>query len=219
MTGQNGERVYDNMADTYDEAANAVEWKGPSLVFGLMADRIRPGQTVLDIGIGTGLGSEPFFRAGLRVFGMDIDNSMLEVCKKKEIATLLVRHDLTQFPYPFGDRSVDHVISTGTFHFFPDLDSIFKEVGRILPEGGGFCFTIGDRSPEEPAEIIAGPEHTGTDTAVTMYCHTQGQVAGWLEKNRFRLVGSVPFTVWMDEQHTKEMPLRAYIAEKCKDDA
>jgi 2-polyprenyl-3-methyl-5-hydroxy-6-metoxy-1,4-benzoquinol methylase len=54
-------------AENYDEAAKAINWQGPSLVFGLLSQYIRPGQTVLDIGIGTGLGSEPLSRAGLRV--------------------------------------------------------------------------------------------------------------------------------------------------------
>jgi predicted TPR repeat methyltransferase len=132
MTGPNGEKVYGNMADRYDEAANTVEWKGPSLVFGLMADRIWPGLTVLDIGIGTGLGSEPFFRAGLRVFGMDINSSMLEVCKKKEIATLLLRHELAQFPYPFSDRMVDHVIRSASFISPPTLTVSFKRLAGSL---------------------------------------------------------------------------------------
>ena len=214
MTGDGGEKVYREMAATYDEAAAATEWKGPSLVFGFMADLIRPGQTILDIGIGTGLGSEPFFRAGLRISGMDISSSMIEVCRKKEIAARLVCHDLTQFPYPFADGSFDHVISTGVFHFFPDLDLIFHEVARILPDGGRFAFVTGDRSLEEPAEIIAGPEQTGTDDSVTMYLHTPGQVTRWLEKNGFLLADSVQFAVWMDEQHTKKFPARAHLARK-----
>jgi predicted TPR repeat methyltransferase len=214
LTRDGREKVYRQMAETYDKAALAIGWKGPSLIFGLMSKCIRPGQTILDIGIGTGLASEPFFRAGLRIYGMDISSSMLGVCQKKEIAARLIRHDLTKFPFPFGDSSVDHVISTGVFHFFPDLDGVFCEVARILPEGGRFAFVTGDRTPEEPAEIVAGPEQTGKNESVTMYCHTQAQVTGWLEKNGFRLEDSVPFAVWMDEGHTREMPLRAYLGEK-----
>jgi len=215
MTSEGRGRINREEAETYDDAAAATDWKGPVLVFGLMADTIRPGQTVLDIGIGTGLGSEPFFRAGLLVCGMDISSSMMEVCKRKGIATRLVLHDLTKFPYTFSDRSFDYVISTGVFHFFPDLDGIFSEVARVLIEGGRFAFVAGDRDLEEPAEIIAGPEQTGTDESVTMYLHTLPQVTGWLERNGFWLAGSLQFRVWMDVEHSKEMPFRVYIAEKC----
>jgi len=214
MTGDGGDNVYRELAETYDEAAVAIGWKGPLLVFGLMSGCIRPGQTVLDIGIGTGLGSEPFFRAGLRITGMDVSDTMLAVCRKKGIAEHLVCHDLTHFPYPFADGSFDHVISTGVFHFFPDLDLIFHEVARILPDGGGFAFVTGNRSPEEPAEIIAGPEQTGTDDSVTMYLHTPGQITRWLERNGFLPADSVQFTVWMDAWHTKKFPALAYLARK-----
>jgi len=214
MTGDGGDKVDRELAETYDEAAVAIGWKGPLLVFGLMSGCIRPGQTVLDIGIGTGLGSEPFFRAGLCITGMDVSDTMIAVCRKKGFAECLVCHDLTQFPYPFADGSFDQVISTGVFHFFPDLDLIFHEVDRILRDGGRFAFVTSDRSPEEPAEIIAGPEQTGTDESVTMFLHTPGQVNGWLEKNGFRPECSKQFEVWMDERHSKEFPARAYLASK-----
>jgi len=202
-------------ADNYDQEAVQTDWQGPSRVFGLMLPHIRPGQTILDIGIGTGLGSEPFSQAGLRVTGIDISGSMLAVCQKKGITARLLRHDLTKFPYPFGEKSFDLVISTGVFQFFPDLDSIFGEVARILVEGGRFAFVTGDRNPEEPAKIVAGPEQTGTCTSVTMYLHSPPQITGWLEKNGMRLKDSIRFTVWMDAGHTKSFPARAYSARKC----
>ncbi|WAC05538.1 MAG: class I SAM-dependent methyltransferase [Methanoregula sp.] len=201
-------------AEGYDEAARATDWQGPSLVFDLLSRYIQQGQTVLDIGIGTGLGSEPLFRAGLRVTGMDSSDGMLDACRKKGFAERLVRHDLTVVPYPFGDGSIDIVISTGVFQFFPNLEIVFDDVARILPEGGRFAFVTIDRTPEEPAEIIASPEQTGTDETIMMYCHTPMQVTGWLEKSGFVLVDSVEFTIWMDEKRSKNFFARAYLAQK-----
>jgi predicted TPR repeat methyltransferase len=179
-----------------------------------MSDFIRPGQTLLDLGIGTGLGSEPFVQAGLWITGMDISENMLAVCRKKEGATCLVQHDLTQFPYPFHDNSFNLVISTGVLWFFGDLVSIFGEVSRVLTQGGRFAFVTGDRSPEEPPEIIAGPQQTGTGTSVTIYLHSSPQITGWLEKNSLHLEDSVRFTVWMDAGHSKSFPARVYRAIK-----
>lgn len=201
-------------ADMYDEAAGKIDWRGPSLVFGLLSPSVRPGQTVLDIGIGTGLGSEPLFRAGMRVTGMDLSGDMIRVCQNKGIAENLVCHDLTVTPYPFGDASFDCVISTGVFQFFSDLDLVFGEVARLLADKGLFAFVVGDRTEEEPAECIAGPEQTGTGESVTMYRVTPPQVAGWLEKNGLCIVDSIGFTIWMDELRTKELPARACLAEK-----
>jgi len=201
-------------AENYDEAAKAIDWQGPSLVFGLLSQYIRPGQTVLDIGIGTGLGSEPLSRAGLRVTGMDLSDGMLNACRKKGFAERLVHHDLTVVPYPFSDGSFDNVISTGVFQFFPNLDIVFHEVSRILINEGRFAFITGNRTPEEPAEIIAGPEQTGTGESITMYIHTPMQIAGWLEVSGFELVNSVEFIIWMDEKRLKKFKARVYLARK-----
>jgi len=106
------------MAANYDEKAQATGWQGPAVVFGLAFKYTEPGQTLLDIGIGTGLGSALFHKAGLNVIGMDISEEMLEVCRNKGFAAGLVCHDLTVSPYPFGDASCDHAVSTGVFQFF-----------------------------------------------------------------------------------------------------
>lgn len=201
-------------AATYDDAAKKIEWVGPSLVFDLLSPYIRPGQAVLDIGIGTGLGSEPLHRAGLQVTGIDLSRNMLAACNKKGIATRLIHHDLTAIPYPFDDSSFDVVISTGVFQFFADLSLVFGEIARLLTGKGMFAFIVGDRDPEEAGEIIAGPEQTGTSTSVTMYRLTPEQVTGWLEMNGLRIVDSVPFTVWMDENQTRQLPARAYLAQR-----
>lgn len=43
MIGDGGEKIYRELAETYDKAALAIGWKGPSLVFDLMSDFIRAG--------------------------------------------------------------------------------------------------------------------------------------------------------------------------------
>ncbi len=50
-----------------------------------------PGQVILDIEIGTGLSSALFYRAGLKVEGMDVSDTTIEACRKKRGAARLVR--------------------------------------------------------------------------------------------------------------------------------
>jgi len=202
------------MAANYDEKAQATGWQGPAVVFGLAFKYTEPGQTLLDIGIGTGLGSALFHKAGLNVIGMDISEEMLEVCRNKGFAAGLVCHDLTVSPYPFGDASCDHAVSTGVFQFFENLDTVFGDVSRILRDGGIFVFVTGDREPGEDVWVFVGAEQTGTGAAVTMYRHTSGGVTGWLEKHGFRLVDTLEFTVWKDMKRSERFPARAYLAQK-----
>ena len=211
---QDQERAHEESAGQYDSEAARTGWHGPAVVFGLAFPYTRPGECILDIGIGTGLGSELFSKAGLCVYGIDTSAGLLALCHKKGFATGLVHHDLATVPYPFGDGSFHHVVSTGVFQFFDNLDPVFGEVCRILKEGGIFVFTMGDRDSDEPAEVVVGPGQTGTDLSVTMYRHTEGQVHGWLDKNGLRLVDSLEFTVWMDRARSKRFPARAYVAQK-----
>jgi predicted TPR repeat methyltransferase len=201
-------------AEDYDREAEEIDWRGPGIVFGLASPYIRPEQSIIDIGIGTGLGSEPFHEAGLHVTGMDISEEMLEACRQKGFCDRLVRHDLTVAPYPFGDASFDHAVSTGVFQFFEELRPVFEEVRRILKDGGVFVFVTGDRVQGGSHTVVAGPEHTGTGSPVTMYCHSVREVKDWLEGNGFSLIDTVRFTVWMDSGHSEEFPMRAYLARK-----
>ncbi len=208
------ETSYTERPEEYDSEAAVISWHGPAIAFGLAFPFTHPGETVFDIGIGTGLGSVLFHKAGLKVYGMDISSEMLEACRKKGFAARLVRHDLTAVPYPFDNASCDHVVSTGVFQFFVNLDPVFAEVHRILADGGTFVFIIGDRGPVEPAEVVVGPEHTGTNAPITMYRHTTEQVNGWLERNGFRPLDSIGFSIWMDRQRSAKFPIRAYLAQK-----
>jgi len=200
----------------YDEEARAYGWSGPAVVFGLAYPYIRPGEAVLDIGIGTGLGSERFHKAGLRITGLDISECMLEACRKKGIAALLVRHDLAEIPYPFGDASFDHAVSMGVFQFFRNLSPVIQETGRVLREGGVFTFVTGDRHGKEKPEVIVGPEQSGTGRAETIYRHSLEEVTVWLDTGGFKVIDTVEFTIWMDRQRSERLPARAILARKTK---
>lgn len=76
----------------YDGEAEASGWCGPEVAFGLACMYVQPGQSILDIGIGTGLGSVLFRKAGLEVHGMDISPKMLDECRSKGFTALIMRN-------------------------------------------------------------------------------------------------------------------------------
>jgi len=133
-------QAHEQDANQYDQ--QALEWGwNPEVFFGLMWAYALPGKRLLDVGIGTGLCSEPFFKAGVEISGFDGSEKMLRLCRNKHISDDLKKHNFGDVPWPYDDACFDLVIAGGVLHFFGDLELFFKEVKRVLKPKGVFGFT------------------------------------------------------------------------------
>ncbi|HXH23713.1 MAG TPA: methyltransferase domain-containing protein, partial [Vicinamibacterales bacterium] len=106
------------------------------------ANVIRPGDTVLDVGSGSGtdllLAHRDVGPTG-RVIGLDMTPAMLArldrtVADAGALDVRLVEGNAERIPLP--DASVDVVTSNGVFNLVPDKRAAFAEVFRILRPGG-----------------------------------------------------------------------------------
>jgi arsenite methyltransferase len=102
----------------------------------------RPGETVVDIGAGSGM--DTFLAAKAvgasgRVVAIDMTDAMLEHGRENIDLT-----GLSQVEYrrgfaeslPIADASVDLIISNGVINLSPDKDAVFREAFRVLKPGG-----------------------------------------------------------------------------------
>lgn len=107
-----------------------------------LAELIEPGDTVVDIGSGSGV---DVLVAGLKtgpeglIFGIDITPAMIEKARKNieeagmnNIRIVEGRADAI----PLDDSSVDVVTSNGVINLVPDKEKAFQEIHRILKPGG-----------------------------------------------------------------------------------
>jgi arsenite methyltransferase len=103
---------------------------------------IGPGETVLDLGSGSGMDSLLAARATGsqgRVIGIDMTDAQLE--KSSRLAAdaglghVEFRRGYIEEP-PVEDASVDVVISNGVFNLAPDKAAVFEQVARVLRPGG-----------------------------------------------------------------------------------
>ncbi len=205
-------------AKQYDQQARKTNWFGPEVVFGLTYEFVLPGETLLDIGIGSGLSSMPFHKAGLRVYGLDGSIEVLKVCAAKGIAEDLKLHDLRDAPLPYPPEFTNHIVCVAVLNSFRDLRVLFKEFARILCSGGILAFTVEEQKPGQaesyPINRVEVEEQPKAETAVTLYRHSQSTIMELLERNGFGLLKSLEFVAFEYPAENTHVLFKAYVARK-----
>lgn len=130
--------------------------------------RIKPGDTVVDLG--SGAGNDCFVARQMagengRVIGLDMTEKMVEKARKNaaRLGYKNVEFELGDIEeMPFSDETADVVVSNCVMNLVPDKAKAFAETFRILKKGGHFSISdvviLGDLPDEikEDAEMYAG---------------------------------------------------------------
>ncbi len=183
-------RIHDAGADEYDQQVEAYESHAHDLLFGLSHPYAGPGQRLLDLGIGTGLTSEPFDRAGLEIYGADGSAEMLRVCRAKGFARERRLLDLRAGPWPYPDRFFAHALACGLLHFLEDLAPFMGEVARLLGGGGVFVFTVAAPAQAESGDRADAPDcmQRATPWGVNIFVHQDRYLRRLLARFGFRVL-------------------------------
>lgn len=89
--------VYDALAEVY---ADHYESGNPDQPFlNEFLSHLRRGARLLDLGCGTGSGTKYFFDHGMRVEGIDLSGSMIEVARRNCPHIRFTRADIRNFSY------------------------------------------------------------------------------------------------------------------------
>ena len=142
-TKEDAKRFYDRMSRVYDLLTRVFERKYAEMALERLL--IGEGETVLEIGFGTGHClkriAESVGQTG-KVCGIDISSGMIEVTKKRlEKAGLAERvklycGDAARLPYE--DNTVNVVFMSFTLELFdtPEIPNVLEEVKRVLKPKG-----------------------------------------------------------------------------------
>ncbi len=136
---------------------------------------VKPGETVLDVGTGTGVVAITAARVGASVTGIDLTPALLDVARQnaqiaKVATTQWFEGDAERLPFP--DEQFDVVVSQFGHMFAPRPDVAIAEMRRVLKPGGRIAFAtwppehlvgrlfafIGRNSPPPPPGASPPPQ-------------------------------------------------------------
>lgn len=100
--------------------------------FNLLYDQLQPkrGETLLDIGCGTGYFTRHFAQAGLKVTGVDPNRAWLEFAQDHSAASEIYMAGRAE-SLPFGNASFDYSVSVAALCFVSNQPQAIREVLRV----------------------------------------------------------------------------------------
>jgi len=93
-------------------------------------------KVVLDIACGEGYGSHLMSQVARRITGVDIDDTTIELARKRYSGANLFFEVGSATQIPLDDHSVDLIVSFETIEHFSDHAAFWSEVKRVLRKSG-----------------------------------------------------------------------------------
>jgi len=130
------QKVYDNYAVFYDAIFGKMSNLGRSAALDSLS--LKPGDRVLEVGVGTGL-SLPRFPSYCRVHGIDMSEEMIRRAYKridKHGLSNVVIERMDACKMDFSDDSFDAVFAAFLISVVPDPGRLLSEIKRVCKKGG-----------------------------------------------------------------------------------
>ena len=134
------ERVYEKLASVYDLTFGPT--LHPGRVQALQRMQIHPGDTILEVGVGTGINCS-MYPSNSEITGIDFSDGMLEKARERVARKGLTNVRLLQMDaqdLKFEDNSFDIVYAPYLISVVPDPVKVATEMRRVCKPGGRIIF-------------------------------------------------------------------------------
>jgi len=129
--------AYRRYANVYDALFGPMLQPGRKAV--LEALECRPGERVLEVGVGTGL-SLPLYPPFVRVTGVDLSREMLEKARlrvrRRELANVEGLHEMDAHAMDFPDASFDKIVAMYVVSIVQEPARLLAELHRVCKPNG-----------------------------------------------------------------------------------
>ncbi len=122
------------------EGKHSFVWQNAGDLLELLAPR--SGESILDIGSGTGQLTEKISQSGATVMGIDSSENMVEKAKQNYPNLQFNVVDARNFQF---DTTFDAVFSNSTLHWIPEADAVIDRITKSLKVGGRFVTEFGGK--------------------------------------------------------------------------
>ncbi|MCB0738408.1 MAG: class I SAM-dependent methyltransferase, partial [Bacteroidetes bacterium] len=127
---------FEELVERFEDPERAT-WQKPELVINLM--NINTGQTIADIGAGTGYFSFPIAKRGAEVVAIDVDEKFLQYITQKKDSLHKVEIRLSEYDDPLlALHEVDKALMVNVAHHIEKRAKYFNKVRKGLKVGGSF---------------------------------------------------------------------------------
>jgi phosphatidylethanolamine/phosphatidyl-N-methylethanolamine N-methyltransferase len=129
--------AYRRYAAVYDAVFGPVLQPGRKAV--VQALGLRPGERVLEVGVGTGL-SLPLYPRDVNITGIDVSHEMLEKARRRvarqRLANVEALHEMDAEHMSFADASFDKVVAMYVVSVVERPDRLLAELHRVCRPHG-----------------------------------------------------------------------------------
>jgi SAM-dependent methyltransferase len=112
---------------------------------------LQPGERVLDLGTGTGIGAAAALGDGRDVTGVDVAEPMLELARADTPGARFLTMDFERLAFP--DRSFDCLLAVHALLFAGDRVGALREWRRVARPGGRLSLSVPGPDSSAPARL------------------------------------------------------------------